>query len=235
MAIQMSLGGNNAGSGLDGFLIAPLMGSTYDAEIALWTETGTASVTLQASPNPAGLTFSPVGPYSLSTTKTIVHVHSTLQSASRGDTTIQVLQGTTVVVNFLVTSIRQPVVNFSGRFEARFATDPDPTDINPIYTDTASHTANDDPVPLSQGRTFGLEGEPNFVPITGTVPTNLELPGMGRVVRLNSPVALRSLALPVTSTVVSISGDTATTTGEKFTAGDPLIGEPVNFGPDTGR
>jgi hypothetical protein len=230
----MSLGGNNAGSGFDGFLIAPLMGNTYDAEIALWTDTGTASVTLHAAaPNPAGLVFLPPGPYSLSTTKTIVRVHSTVQSGSRGDTTIQVLQGTTVVVPFTVTSIRQPVVNFSGRFEARFATDTDPTDINPMYTDTASHTANDDPVPLSQGRTFGLEGEPNFVPITGTVPTNLELPGMGRNVRLNSPVALRSPALPVTSKVVSISGDTATTTGEKFTAGDPLIGEPVNFGPDT--
>ena len=229
MAVHMSLGGNTAG---DGFLIAPL-GTTYDAEIALWTDTGTASVTLQASPNPAALAFSTVGPISLSTTKTIVHVHSTLQSGSRGDTTIQVLEGATVVASFTVTSIKHPVVNFSGRFEARFATDGDLPYSNPIYTDTASHTANDDPVPLSQGRTFGLEGEPNFVPITGTVPTHLDLPGMGRNVRLNNPVALRSHAAPVVSTVVSISGDTATTIGETFTAGDPLITQPVNFGPDT--
>src|ERR1017187_2934492 len=166
MAVHMSLGGNAAG---DGFLIAPLMGATYDAEIALWSDAGPATVALQASPDPAHLVFSTAAPRSLSTVSTapkIVTVHSLLQSASRGDTTIQVLEGITVVVNFPVTSIKQPVVNFSGRFEARFATDTDHPYINPIYTDTASHTANDDPVPLSQGRTFGLEGEPNFVPIT---------------------------------------------------------------------
>jgi len=228
MTVLMSLGGNPTG---DGFLLAPL-GATYDAEIALWTNAGTANVTLQASPNPAGLVFSTMGPIPISPIPTIVTVHSTLQSASRGDTTIQVLEGATVVASFTVTSIKHPVVNFSGRFEARFATDPDLTYINPIYTDTASHTANDDPVPLSQGRTFGLEGEPNFVPITGTVPTNLDMTGVGRVVRLNNPVALRSHAAPVVSTVVSISGDTSTGT-ETFVAGDPLIGQPVNFGPDT--
>jgi hypothetical protein len=228
MAVHMSLGGHPVG---DGFLIAPLMGATYDAEIALWIDAGVASVTLQTAPS---LVFSSVGPFSITTVPTVyATVHSLLQSTSRGDVTIQVLQGMAVVASYTATSIRQPVVNFSGRFEARFATDADRPYINPIYTDTASHTANDDPVPLSQGRTFGLEGEPNFVPIAGTVPTNLDMPGMGRNVRLNNPVAPRSHAAAVTSKVISISGDTATTTGEKFVAGDPLIGQPVNFGPDT--
>lgn len=222
MAVLMSLGGNTAG---DGFLIAPL-GTTYPAEIALWTHTGTASVTLQAAaPNPAGLVFETTGPISLSTDKTIVHVYSTLQSASRGDTTIQVLEGTTVVVSFTVTSIKHPVVNFSGRFEARFSTDGARPYFNPIYTATV-----DTVVP--PGFTFGLEGEPNFVPIAGTVPTNLDMTGVGRVVRLNNPVALRSHAAPVVSTVASISGETTGGT-ETFLAGDPLIGQPVNFGPDT--
>ena len=230
MAVHMSLAGNAAG---DGFLVAPL-GSTYDAEIALWTDAGTASVTLQASPNPANLVFSNAGPFSISTVPTVVAtVHAQLLSTSRGDTTIQVLEGMAVVASFTVTSINHIVVNFNGRFEARFSTDADRPYLNPIYTDTPSHTANDDTVPLSQGRTFGLEGEPNFVPITGTVPTNLDMTGVGRNVRLNNPVALRSHAAPVVSTVVSISGDTATTTGETFLAGDPLIGLPVNFGPDT--
>jgi len=228
MAIHMSLGGSEVP---DGFLIAPLA-TNYDAEIELWTDTGTASVTLQASPNPAGLVFSAAGAISISTTKTVVStVHSTMQSSSRGDTTIQVLDGATVAVSFKVTSIKNPVVNFSGRFEARFATDPDLTYINPLYTDTPSHTANDDPVPLSKGRTFGLEGEPNFVPITGTVPTNLDMTGVGRNVRLNT-VALRSHTAAIESKVVSISGDTTGGT-ETFPAGDPLIGQPVNFGPDT--
>lgn len=230
MVVHMSLGGNAAG---DGFLVVPL-GSTYDAEIALWTDVGTPSVTLQASPNPANLVFSTAGPFSLTTVPTVyATVHSLLQSTSRGDTTIQVLEGMAVVASFTVTSINHIAVNFNGRFEARFATDGDRPYINPIYTDTASHTANDDPVPISNGRTFGLEGEPPFVPITGTVPTNLEMAGVGRNVRLNNPVALRSDAAAVTSNVISISGDTATTTGETFLAGDPLIGQPVNFGPDT--
>ncbi len=228
MAVLMSLGGNAAG---DGFLVAPL-GTTYDAEIALWTDTGTATVTLQASPNPANLVFSTAGPISLSTVKTVVTVHSLLQSASRGDTTIQVLVGSAVVASFKVTSIKHPVVNFSGRFEARFSTDGALPYGNPIYQPPP---APDIVIPLGQagGRTFGLEGEPNFVPITGTVPTKLDMTGVGRNVRLNKPVALRSHAAPVASKVVSISGDTATTTGETFVAGDPLIGQSVNFGPDT--
>jgi Bacterial Ig-like domain (group 3)/Repulsive guidance molecule (RGM) C-terminus len=228
MAVLMSLGGNSAG---DGFLVAPL-GTTYDAEITLKTDTGTATVTLQASPNPANLVFSTTGPISLSTTPKVVTVHALLQSATRGDTTIQVLEGTTVVVSFKITSIKHPVVNFNGRFQARFATDSDLPYINPIYTDTASHSATDDVVPLSQGYTFGLEGEPNFVPVTGTVPTKLDMTGVGRNVRLNNPVALRSQAPLVASAVDSISGETTTGT-ETFTAGDPLIGQPVNFGPDT--
>jgi hypothetical protein len=228
MTVHMSLGGNAAG---DGFLVAPL-GTTYDAEIALWTDTGTASVTLQAAaPNPAGLVFSTAGPISLSTTKTIVTVHSMLQSASRGDTTIQVVEGGTAVVSFNVTSIKHPQVNFSGRFEARFSTDGDYPYSNPIYQPPP---APDQVVSFSptSGRTFGLEGEPNFVPITGTAPTKLDMTGVGRNVRLNNPVAPRTHAAPVVSQVVSISGQTAATT-ERFTTGDPLIGQLVNFGPDT--
>jgi len=120
MAVLMSVGGSSSG---DGFLVAPL-GTTYEAEIALWTDAGNATVTLQASPNPAGLVFSTAAPINISPVKTLVTVHSTLQSASRGDTTIQVLDaGMAVVVSFNVTSIKHPVVNFKGRFEARFATD----------------------------------------------------------------------------------------------------------------
>src|SRR5438093_1317812 len=95
------------------------MGDKFAANPA----TGTASVTLQASPNPANLQFSNAGPIALSTTPTIVTVHSLLQSASRGDTTIQVLPsgGGAPLVSFTVTSITEPQINFSGRFEARFA------------------------------------------------------------------------------------------------------------------
>jgi hypothetical protein len=118
MAVLISLGGNSAG---DGFLVAPV-GSTYDAEITVSTDSGTLPVTLQASPNTAGLVFSQTN-LTLSTTPTVVNVHATLQSTARGDTTIQVLDGATPGATFTVTSISHPKVHFRGRFEARFATD----------------------------------------------------------------------------------------------------------------
>lgn len=61
-------------------------------------------------------------------------VHATAQSATRGDTTIQVLNGAVVVASFTVTAIKHPTVNFSGRFEARFATDNEPYNHNPLST-----------------------------------------------------------------------------------------------------
>ena len=207
----------------DGFLLAPV-GSTYDAELSLSTDAGTLAVTLQASPNPAGLVFSQTS-LTLSTVPTLVTVHATTQSATRGDTTIQVLNGGgTVVASFTVTAIKHPAVNFSGRFEVRFATDTSFYNRNPIYSSTVDNV-------VPPGWTWGLEGEPNFVPPIGNVPENLESP-VGRVVRLNNPVALRSHALPVVSTVKSITGKT-TTGDETFTTGDPIIGQEVNFGPNT--
>jgi len=236
MAVLISLGGNAAG---DGFLIAPL-GSTYDAEISLSTDGGTTNVTLQAAaPNPAGLVFSMTGPISIAMNPTIVKVHSTAQSTSRGDTTIQVLDGgMAVVASFKVTSIKHPVINFRGRFEVRFATDESAPFLNPTYppppgTDTAVDT--------SAGWTWALEGEPDFVTPAGILPENLETPGMGRVVRYNNPLSLRSLGAPasltgfvpaVASSVNSITGQTSSGT-ETFTAGDPLIHQPVDLGPDT--
>ena len=220
MTVSISLAGNPAG---DGFLVAPL-GSTYDADLSLSTDAGNLAVTLLASPNAAGLVFSQTN-VNISPVATVVQVHATLQSATRGDTTIQVLDGgMAVVASFTVTSITHPVINFKGRFEARFATDNSTPFRNPIYTAMV-----DTVVP--PGWTWGLEGEPDFVPAVGAVPENLETP-VGRVVRLNNPVALRSHADPVVSTVNSITGDTAMGS-ETFTTGDPLIGQPVNFGADT--
>jgi hypothetical protein len=219
MTIFLSLGGNSTG---DGFLIAP-RGTTYDSEIALWTDAGTASVTLQSSPNNAGLVFSQTI-VNVSTTPTIVTVHSTLQSTSRGDTTIQVLDGTVVAASFTITSVKRPIIHFKGRFEARFGTDGGFYNRNPIYSATL-----DSVVP--PGWTWGLEGEPDFVPSIGNIPENLEMP-VGRVVRYNNPVALRSHAPPVASTITSISGETSSGI-EIFTTGDPLIGQVVNLGSNT--
>jgi hypothetical protein len=197
--------------------------TTYDAEIVLQTDAGNAAVTLQASPDAAGLVFSQTA-VNISTAPTIVKVHATAQSASRGDTTIQVLDGAAVVASFTITSIKHPVVHFKGRFEARFATQP------AFYNQNAMYTATSEAV--GPGWTWGLEGEPDFVPAMGNVPENLETSGVGRAIRFNNPAALRSHAAPVVSTVDSVTGETASGT-ETFFAGDPLIGQPVDLGPDT--
>src|SRR3954447_12692596 len=183
MAVHISLGGNAAG---DGFLVAP-SNSEYDAKLELWTDSGTVAATLQASPDVAGLVFSQTA-VSIGTVPITVDVHATAQSGARGDTTIQVLDGATVVASFAVTSIKDPVVRFDGRFQARFATD------NAFYNTTPAYTATL-PDPLLQGWTWVLEGEPAFAPAMGNVPENLETP-VGRNVRLTSPVALRSHAAP---------------------------------------
>src|SRR3954464_9451659 len=174
MAVLMSLGGSAAG---DGFLIVPL-GSNYDAQLLLSTDTGNLAVTLQAAPNGAGLVFSQTN-LNLSPTPTTIGVHATTQSLSRADTTIQVLDGATVVASFTVTSIKHPKVNFSGRFEARFATQP------AFYNQNAMYTAVSEVV--GPGWAWGLEGEPNFVPPMGNVPENLEMTGVGRTIRFNNP------------------------------------------------
>lgn len=228
MAVNISLNGNTSG---EGFLLAPL-DSTYDADLALWTDAGALAVTLQAMPNTANLVFSTAGPVNLTTAPTLVKVHSMTQSATRGDTIIQVLDGGAVVVaSFTVTSLKHPVVNFGGRFEARFSTDNGYYNSNPIYSSDPLNI----PVPLnySNGWTWALEGEPTFVPAVNNVPQNLETPGMGRVIRLNNPVSLRSKANAVISTVMSITGQTSSAGAVTFTTGDPLIGQPVNFGTDT--
>jgi hypothetical protein len=219
VAVLMSLAGNAAG---DGFLITPVS-SVYPAELLLRTDTGAASVTLQASPNPAGLVFSQTM-LNLSTAPTAVMVHATVQSGARQDTIIQVLDGPTIVAIFAVTAINDPVVHFRGRFEARFSTDGGAYNRNPMYT-----AVNDTVVP--PGWTWGLEGEADFVPAIGNVPENLQTP-VGRVVRFNNPVAIRTPAAPVVTTVDAIIG-TTTAGAERFMTGDPLIGEPVNLGPST--
>src|SRR5262245_28083306 len=122
MAVHMSVGGNTVSG--DGFLVAP-QAANYETEIELWTDGETPSVTLQAATanNVANLGLSNPGPHSLPAVHTTLTVHSQQQSNTRGDTTIQVLDGAAVIINFAITSISHPVVHFKGRFEARFATD----------------------------------------------------------------------------------------------------------------
>jgi hypothetical protein len=220
--VVIQVNGSSAG---DGFLIAPDTGRTFSVALALSTSDGsTVNATIDATPNAAGLTL-PAGPVSIGPAVTTIPIQAASQSASRGDTVINVRVGG-VATSFNLTAIGKPEVWFRGRFEARFATDGDYYN-NPRGTDGG--TPGSDPT-LGGGWTWALEGEPSFVP-ADSVPTSLNKP-VGRVVRFNNPAALRPFVAPVSTTVIEIHG--ATTTGtEVFTSGDPMIGATVNLGPNT--
>jgi hypothetical protein len=220
--IVIQVNGSSAG---DGFLIAPDGARTFAMPLTLSTSDGTTvNATIDATPNKAGVTL-PAGPLSIGPAVTTIPIQAATQSASRGDTVINVRVGG-VTASFKLTAIDNAEVWFRGRFEARFATDGDYYN-NPRGTDGG--TPGSDPG-LGPGWTWALEGEPDFVP-ADSVPTTLDKP-VGRVVRFNNPVALRPFVAPVSTAVIEIHG--ATTTGtEVFTSGDPMIGTPVNLGPNT--
>ena len=197
----------------------PLQLSTNDGS--------TVSATIDATPNKAGVTL-PAGPISIGPVVSTISIQAAAQSASRGDTVINVRVGG-VTTSFKLTAIRNPEIWFRGRFEARFATDGDYFN-NPRGTDGG--TPGSDPG-LGSGWTWALEGEPSFVP-ADSVPTAIDKP-VGRVVRFNNPVALRPFVAPVATTVNEIHGATTSAPGkpEIFTSGDPIIGSAVNLGPNT--
>ncbi len=214
MAISIKVNGS---SGSEGFLLAPAGGKNFSAPVSLKTTDGTTVTATLAVVAPAGVTVQlsktdvKIGP-------TAITVRITAKSASKtsGDIKLQVKVGGRVKASFTLTAIKNARLRFTGRFQARFATD----------NDFFNH-----PRGTNLGSTWALEGEPDFVPKTNNVPVK---PGMavGRVVRFQDAVAPRTHVAPIGVTVTAVEG----TIGNKtlsFTAGDPIIGELCNLGPNT--
>jgi hypothetical protein len=230
---------NGSGAG-DGFLIAPDNGTTFTVPLNVSTNDGsTVTATISASPNGAGVTL-PGGNISIGPSGVTLPIFATAVSATRGDTVINVNVGGSPTT-FTLTAISSPEVWFAGRFEVRFATD------NDWYNDPKGTwgAGNDGNNPLGfgsegPGYTFWLEGEPPFTP-SGvdaqgnplSVPITTDTTGVGRVARFNNPIAPRSHAAPVVTTVNGIRGTIKGGTAEYFTAGDPVIGATANLGPNT--
>ncbi len=213
---------NGSGAG-DGFLVAPDGARTFQVPLALSTNDGSTVVaTVAATSNGAGISL-PSGPINIGPAATTLMVHAIAQSKSRGDTVINVRVGG-VTTSFALTAIRNPQIGFRGRFEARFATDGD------YYNNPRGNDGGTVGNAGAPGWTWALEGEPDFVP-ADSVANPIDKP-IGRVVRFNNPVSLRSFVAPVATKVNEISGTTATGT-EVFTSGDPVIGATVNLGPNT--
>jgi hypothetical protein len=236
MSVVLSVNGNSVSPG---FLVAPDDSRTFTVPLELATDDGTTvDVTIDVMPNGAGLTV-PGGPVSVGPTGVTVPIAAASASAAEGDTSINVHAGA-ATVTFTLTAISNPEIWFSGRFEVRFATD------NDWYNDPKGTwgAGNDGTNPLGFGSegfgyTFWLEGEPLFTPTTVTagvpdsVPTTPDKTGVGRVVRFNNPVAPRSHADPVVTSVNGVRGQLSSAATVYFTSGDPVIGSPVNLGPNT--
>lgn len=216
MSIVITMNGVN---GDGNFLIAPDGSRTFPAQLGLRTDDGsTISASLKVLPGGAAIELADsevtVGP-----AETFTSIHATSASNQRNDTTLQVLVNDAAQRSFTLTAVTNLKVWFRGRFQARFATDSAP------YNQ-----------PTGQGGwTFAMEGEAPFVP-TGapgdSLADSIDKP-VGRQIRFHDPVDLRTEAAPIGVTVTSISGKLAGGAEEEFMTGDPLLGGPVDLGPNS--
>lgn len=212
MAILVRINGNDSG---EGFLVVSNGGEDFPVAVGLRTDDGTTvNATLQMAPGGASVVLSETA-VTISPVETFVDIHATGASAARNDTVLQVLVAAVVQASFNLTAVADPQILFRGRFQSRFATDGDP------YNHATGGVA---------GWTWTLAGEPDFVP-ADSVADSTDKP-VGRVIRFNNPIAPRSHTPPVATVVTGVRALVGGSP-EDFTAGDPVIGMPVNVGPNT--
>jgi hypothetical protein len=214
MGIKISINGN---TGPEGFLIAPLGAKEFPVAVGLKTDNGsTVNAVLSIVAASGVIVQLSQTNVTITPTQKSVKITAKTPSKKQGDITLLVKVNGTIRARFILTSIPNPRLRFSGRFQARFATDGD-------FFNEARGTSN--------GWTWALEGEPDFVPPTNNVPIN---PGMavGRVVRFQNAVAPRPHAAPIGVKVTAVEGEIAGKT-VSFSKGDPAIGAKVNLGPNS--
>lgn len=209
MAIGVKINGTKAAEGV---LITPAGKTSFPATIALDGATKTTTATLRVHSATAKVDLSAT---TLSGSDTVTLMAKT-QSQKKNDITLTVEVNGKVVATIPFTAVSNPRLRFMGRYQVRFATN------NDFYND---------PRGTPKGWTWALEGEPDFVPAKNNIPLNADQP-VGRVIRFHNPVALRSHVAPIGVFVTAVEGDTASGIVE-CTAGDSIIGEKVNLGPNT--
>jgi hypothetical protein len=205
-AVEAQLGGAPSGSA---FLIVSDGATPIPARLSLRTTDGSqGDVAIRVAPGgAASLQVSPSSVH-ISGAPTEVGVVATTPSAGPNDTTIEVVQGPTVLASVALTAISRPAVRFRGSFQCRLATDPDPFD----------H-------PRGQDSSFGVYA------VEGPDPDNPDEPPLDRIVRFHDAVALRpfcdAIGVAVTAVEAQVGGNLV-----QFSAGDALIGQPVRLGPE---
>jgi hypothetical protein len=212
MTVIININGNSNG---EGFLIAPSGSKIFPFPVGLRTADGShVDANLRIAPGGANIEFQQTN-VTISPVESFALLHATTASHHRNDTILEVIVNGEVISSFNLTVITFPQIWFKGRFEVRLATRGD------FYNEKRG---------TSKGWTFALEGEPDFVPLD-SIPTSIDKP-VGRVIRFNNPVALRSHVPPIGVMVRSIKGRVGSGV-EEFFVGDPLIGKRVDLGPNT--
>src|SRR5262249_43253765 len=193
-----------------GFLLAPVGKKQFPTPVALKsTDATTVQATLSVQA-PAGLAVAlSATNVSIGPTGTTVKITAKGSSKKAGDIKLLVKVKSKIKASYVLTAISDVRLHFGGRFQARFATD------NDFFNE---------PRGTSAGWQFALEGEPDFVPGTNNVPTQ---PGMavGRVVRFQNPVMLRTHVAPIGVKVTAVEGRVSSGLLIKpvlFSVGDPI-------------
>jgi hypothetical protein len=205
-ALRAVLGGAPSGSA---FVIVSEGGASVPAKLSLQTTDGSqGDVTIRsAAGSVAALQFTPSTVH-VSGTATEVEVVATTPSSNPNDTTIEVVQGPTVLASVALTAIARPAVRFRGSFQCRLATDPD------AFDDQWGHNSS-----------FGMYA------VQGPDPANPDEPPLDRIVRFQDAVALRPFCDPIGVAVTDVEAQVGGAVAS-FSVGDALIGEPVRLGPD---
>ena len=175
---------NGARSGL-GFLIVPGGAEVVPGTLGIGPVEGReVEVSLRTSPGSGATIRFEYETVRVGEAGADVRVHAASPSLGRNDTTIEVVEGSTVLARYDLTAIQRPRIRFSGRFQCRLATDPDPHD----------H-------PWGIASSFGMYA------VQGPDPDNPDEPPLDRIVRFEAPVALRPFCEPAGVRVSGIEGD----------------------------
>ena len=206
VALEVTLNGVPSGAG---FVIVSSAAQPIPATLSLRTTDASQShVTLRTSATSAAtLAFAP-STVQVSDQPVEVQVTATTASQNQNDTSVEVVRGAEVLARLDLTAIQTPTVRFTGRFQCRLATDPDPWD----------H-------PWGVNSSFGVYA------VQGSDPDHPDEPPLDRIVRFQDAVALRPFCGPIGVSVSNVEAEVGGST-VRFPAGDPLIGQPVALGPN---
>ena len=206
-ALELLLNGAPSGAG---FVVAGPPDARLTATLSVRTTDGSAGeVTVRSTAASAvPLTVAPAA-IQVSDTPVTVAVQATRASGALNDAAIEVVQGSTVVGHIELTAIEDPRLVFAGRFQCRLATDRDPWD-----------------------HPWGINASFGSFAVEGPDVTPTDEPPMDRIIRFQDPVGLRPFCGPIGVSVTAIEAEVGSSRA-RFTAGDPLIGEPVRLGPNS--